>query len=92
MPQIHQQKGEIVENVDSCDLVVELDAVEQARLAVEKADVAQVKIAMAAAHLARGLAPVEEIGMARKSEAERRIQRTDPARVEHDGWWRSRPC
>ena len=28
MPQIHQQKGEVVEHVDGGDLVVELDAVE----------------------------------------------------------------
>ena len=66
MPQIHQQESKIVQHVDGCDLFVELDAVEQPRLTVEQADVAQVQIAVAAAHLPGLLAAVEQCRVAGK--------------------------
>src|SRR5215471_14645477 len=56
MLQIHQQKGEIIENVSTGQRIVELKAVEQRRLPVKEADVAKMQIAVAAAHLA-GRAP-----------------------------------
>lgn len=48
MPKVHQQEGKVVQNIDAGDLVIEFDAIEEARLAIEKADVAQVQIAMLA--------------------------------------------
>ena len=52
MFEIHQQKGEIVKHVDAGQRVGEFEAVEQGRLAIEQADVAQMQIAVAAPHLA----------------------------------------
>ena len=60
--EIHQQEGEIVEDVDTADLVAELDAVEQRRLARVEADIGEPKIAMTAAHSARIATPVEQRG------------------------------
>ncbi len=62
MPEVHDQEGEIVENVDGRDAVVEIDAVEEARLAVEKAEIAQMQIAMAEADLAGLGAAIEMRG------------------------------
>ena len=70
MPKVHQQEGQVIEDVDVGYLVVEFDAVEQARLAIEHADVAQMQIAMAPAHLARGFPAVEQFGMPREGDAE----------------------
>ena len=50
--QVHQREGEIVEHVDVGDFFRELDGVERHRLARQHDDVAQVQIAMAAAHRA----------------------------------------
>ena len=55
MPKVHQKKGQVVQNVNRGDLVVEFDAIEQARLAVEQANVTQMQIAMAPPDLARRL-------------------------------------
>ena len=52
LPEIHQREGEIVENVAGGDVGIEFDRVEQHRLAVDDRDVAQVQIAVAAAHVA----------------------------------------
>ena len=70
MPQVHQQECEVVEHVYGGDLVVELDAVEQARRAIEEADIAQVQIAMAAAQPALRTTPVEQRGVPRQRLAE----------------------
>ena len=59
MLQIHQQKGEIVQNVDAGESVREFEAIEQGWLAVDQADVAQMQIAVAAADLSRSAAFVE---------------------------------
>ena len=45
-PQIHQQKGEIVEHVDAGQVVVEFQAIEQNRIALEQADIAQMQVAV----------------------------------------------
>ena len=60
--EIHQQKGEVVEDVDAGQLVGEFEAVEQQGLAVDEADVAQMQVAVAAAHLAGGAARFEQAG------------------------------
>ena len=46
LPQVHQQEGEVVEDVDAGDLVVELDRVEQRRLPRPQHDVAQMEVAV----------------------------------------------
>ena len=51
LAEIHQQEGEVVEDVDRGEPVVELDGVEQDRRAVDLDDVAQMKIAVAMAHI-----------------------------------------
>ena len=48
--QIHQKKGQIVENIAARNLVGKLDRIEQCRLAVDENDVAQVQIAVTAAN------------------------------------------
>ena len=56
---IHQQEGEVVEDVSAGDLIGEFHRVEQRRLAVDEDDVAQVQIAMATADES-GLAALEQ--------------------------------
>ena len=51
--EIHQQEGQIVERVDGGDGLVELDGVEQDGPAAPQHDVAEVQVAVAAAHAAR---------------------------------------
>ena len=58
-PQIHQEKGEIVEDVRAGNLVVELDAVEERRSPVQQHDVAQMEIAVTLPN-ETGLAPAFE--------------------------------
>ena len=41
MPQVHEQKRGIVEHVDTGEIPVELDGIEQGRPALDKTDVAQ---------------------------------------------------
>ncbi len=60
--EIHQQKGEVVEHVDGGELVVELDGVEQDRLALDLDDVAEVQIAVAVTHIATRRAQSEQRG------------------------------
>ena len=59
-PEIHQEKREVVENVGAGDLVVELDAIEERRPAIEQHDVAQVQVAVALPHESRGTAFIEQ--------------------------------
>ena len=61
MLEIHQQKGEVVEDVDRGELVGEFEAVEQCRLALEQADITEVQVAVAAPHLSC-CAPLVEQG------------------------------
>ena len=60
MLQIHQQKCQIVEHVDAGERVIEFEAIEEGRLTLEQADVPQVKITVAMAHLAGSATAVEE--------------------------------
>ena len=46
LDQVHEQKGEIVEDVAGRDQIAELDGVEQHRPAVDQDDVAEMQIAM----------------------------------------------
>jgi len=48
--EIHQQKREIIEDVDRSKLVREFEAIEQSWPAFEQADIAEVQVAMAAPH------------------------------------------
>ena len=57
--EVHQQEGEIVEHVDGGQRLAELERVEGNRNAVDEHDVAEVKIAVAAAHAA-GIAALGE--------------------------------
>ena len=63
MPQVHQHEGEVVEDIGSRHRLVELEAVEERRHAIDHDDVAQVKVAVTAAHVARALAFVEQRGV-----------------------------
>ena len=47
--QIHEQEGEIVEQIAGGDQRIELDGIEQNRAAVDQHDVAEVEVAVAAA-------------------------------------------
>ncbi len=50
MDQIHQRKGEIVENIRRRDNGIEFDGIEQQRPAVHQRDVGEMQIAVATAH------------------------------------------
>ncbi len=47
MKQIHDQKGEIVQNIDVAQTVIEFDAVKQDGLPVEKENIPKMQIPMA---------------------------------------------
>ena len=83
--QVHDQEREIVEHVDAGDGVVELDGVEDPGPAVDDADVAQVQIAMAAAHEAGRQAPVEQRRVAFQRRARGARESGDVARREEVG-------
>ena len=53
MLQIHQQKGEIVKDVDTGERFGEFEAIEQRRLVVDQTYVAQMQVAVASPHFAR---------------------------------------
>ena len=84
-PQIHHEKGQIVEHVPARDRVVELDGVEGRGLSVEQHDVAQVEIAVALPHEAGRAAAVQkgrlalELGQ-RRSGQRRRCRRSGGCR------------
>ena len=50
LEQVHQQEGEVVENVARSNDVAEFDGIEQNRLAVDQHDIAEMKVAMDAAN------------------------------------------
>ena len=50
--EIHQQKGQVVQDIAGGDHRVELDGVEQDRLAVDECDIAEMQVAMQAANKA----------------------------------------
>ena len=75
--QVHQQEGEVVEHVTGGDARIELDGVEQRRCAVEQDDVAEVQVAVAAAHVARGRADREQRAEAAEQRAGGRRERGD---------------
>ena len=49
-PKIHQQEGEIVENISGRDRIIELHGVEQRRLTLEKHDIAEMQVPVAPPH------------------------------------------
>ena len=51
-PEIHEQEGQVVKDVDGRNVVGEFDAVEGCRFALKEADIAKVQIAVAGPHLA----------------------------------------
>ena len=59
MFEVHQQKGEVVKDVDRGKLLGEFEAIEQGRSVLEEADIAEVQVAMAQPDLALGAPPVE---------------------------------
>jgi hypothetical protein len=72
--QVHEQEGEIIEHVDIRDQAIEFDAVEQRRASGDEADVAQMQVAMAVAHLAGAPARVQQRCHAREFRLRRRDQ------------------
>ena len=60
MPEIHDQKGEIVENIRDSKRLVELDCIEENGRTIDQGDIAQMKVAMAAPHLAFAAAPQKQ--------------------------------
>ena len=60
LDQVHEQEGQVVEDVDAGEIIVELDAVEQDRAVAEEHDVGEVEVAVTVADAAFGAAAVEE--------------------------------
>ena len=83
MQQVHQQEGEVVEGVDRRQRLVELQAVEQHRRAVQQDDVAEVQIAVAVAHEALGAAPLEHVARALERGPGRLVDRTHLSPLEN---------
>ena len=61
VPEVHQQKRQVIDHIDTGNLVVELDTVEQRRLTVQQDDVAEVQVAVTLANETGPPPPVEEI-------------------------------
>jgi hypothetical protein len=61
VPQVHQQKSEIVECVGRRQRGVELETVERRRLAADHRDIGEVQVTMAVAHPSARGAPVEAV-------------------------------
>ena len=66
MVEIHQQESQVIDDIDAGQLFGELDAIEQHRPAVDETDVAQMQVAVTAAHPAGLAALVEEPAVARQ--------------------------
>ena len=60
LDQIHQEKSEVVEHVTGSDQRIELDRVEQHRLAVDQRDIAEMQVAMTMPHQQRFTAPAQQ--------------------------------
>ena len=60
LDQVHEQEGQVVEDVDAGEIIVELDAVEQDRAVAEEHDVGEVEVAVTVADATFGAATVEE--------------------------------
>lgn len=58
--EIHEQKRQVIENIDAGESVVELDGIEKHRLFVDQADVVEMKVTVTAADEALILPPVEQ--------------------------------
>ena len=59
MFEVHQQKGEVVKDVDRGKLLGEFEAIELGRPVLEEADIAEVQVAVAVPDLALGAASIE---------------------------------
>ena len=77
MAKIHQQKGEIIENVDGGEGFIEFETIEQHGPIFDEKDIAEVKIAMAMAHEAGTRTAVEPFALAREFVPGRLDQRGD---------------
>src|SRR5262249_50615558 len=60
MLQIHQQKGQVVEDICAGESLVELQAIEKGRLALKQADVPEMQITVTMADFAGGTPSVEQ--------------------------------
>ena len=83
MPQIHQQEGEIVECVDLGEIGVEFDTVEDLRMAVEQADIAQMQIPVAAPDASAPGARIEQRRMLRAGRIQSLSERGDSLLGKH---------
>ena len=83
--QVHQQEGEIVEDVAGGDQRIEFDGVERHRLAVDHRDIAEMEVAVAAAHQAVAAAQFEQRPPQRQRGAARARQMRDIVRGKQIG-------
>ena len=72
-PQVHQKKGDVVQDIDARDVVVEFDAVEERGHAAQQADVSQMQVAVAFAHQPSASPTVQPCGM--RNEGRLRVRR-----------------
>ncbi len=77
MVEIHQQESQVVQHIDAGQLFGELDAIEQQRPSVDETDIAQMQVAVTAAHLARLPALVEQPAMASQFAVEAALEAID---------------
>src|SRR5215208_4435380 len=75
LPQIHQQEGQVVEDVDTGQIVVELDGIKQRGAAIKQHDVAKMQVAVALAHRAGKTARLEKRTAAAQPQPRRGCQR-----------------
>jgi hypothetical protein len=64
MFEIHQQKRQVIKDVDAGEGFVELQAIEQGRLSVEETNIPKMQITMAVAHLAGRTPPIQQLRQA----------------------------
>ena len=85
VPKIHEQKCQIVENVDTRKALAEFDRIEEGRFSVDEADVAQVQIPVAAPHEAALASAFESRSLRRQAGVRRRHEIRNLRRVEEIG-------
>ena len=82
LAKVHQGERQVVEHVDIGDALGELDGVERHRFTVQHDDVAQVQVAMAAAHRAGRHAAGHQLHMGLQRRGHRLGQRLAGRRIE----------
>ena len=86
LPEVHDQKGEVVENVPGRHRLIEFKRVEQDRLAAKQHDVVKVQVAVATAYLAASPTLHQRSPVVLEERSRRRRERFDSIGRKNDAF------